>query len=425
MRWLSAHWRAANVICVCFQGRPLHSYPEVACEAPASASAAGSAHVLRVTVDGPSGKRYKQGVRPVDPAGNDVILKLPRWVAGVASLCQNLTALHLRGMVVEALPALPLLMHVVLEQCMFRPALVASLQGLARLETLHASGCWGAAPPVWDVRACLRLRRVYLEWGLAEGLAAAGQELFLPPACTVALDLHEDPPRPWLVHLGSRIVDLRLHFLSDDVVTVHQTYMHAPELSQLRHVTLHVTCVEGSLCVARLLGGLPQTVESLHLRCPWLLSEQAIVVVPARLRALRIKGVCDGYRCRRGCCCPPQDLTFGLHARLERLCLVLSCGRVGLQCLDACAPAGLRELNVQARVVHMDAQLAAEVACRGRVLARCDVLDRWWDSNTFRCAHSARGAHWAGPRAHGGLGGPCCAAALGLHVRGMRQVPGA
>ena len=41
-------------------------------------------------------------------------------------------------------------------------------------------------------------------------------------------------------------------------------------------------------------------------------------------------------------------------------------------------PAGLQELNVQARVVELDAQLAAEVARRGWALERCSVVDELW-----------------------------------------------
>ena len=134
MRWLNTHWRTAHVICLDFQGYPFTSFPEVDWEAPASAPAPGSARVLRVMCEGPYGKWY--GRRPAGPAQGDLTLDLPRWVAGVAPLCQNLTVLHLRGVMAMALLALPLLAHVILEQCTFTPALVASLQGLARLETL-------------------------------------------------------------------------------------------------------------------------------------------------------------------------------------------------------------------------------------------------------------------------------------------------
>ena len=385
MRWLNNHWRIARIVCLDFQG---HSYkPEVDWEAPAHACAAGSARVLRVTY---SGNRW------LDHSGHQcdgLASGLPRWVAGVAPLCQNLTALHLKGMEVKPLPPLPLLKHIILQQCEFTPALVASLQGLARLETLHASGHWGAEPPVWDVRACTGLRRVHMGWVLAGGLAAEGQELRLPPACTVALELLQwQGVQGWLAPLGWRITDLRLLCCDNEqTLDLRTTLVHAPQLSQLRHVTLWVKREMPDpplLCVARLLSDLPRSVQSLHLQYRLFTSEQAVAVVPASLRALRVKSVCDRSDCGPGCICPPsertQDLTFGLHAGLERLCLVLWGVKVGLQCLDAGAPAGLRELNVQARVVDMDEPLAAEVGQRGRVLERCEVFDRrWFDRKWF------------------------------------------
>ena len=214
--------------------------------------------------------------------------------------------------------------------------------------------------------------------------------------------------------------------------------MHAPQLSQLRHVTLIVDGqlglwenggVQGSLCVARLLGALPRCVESLHLDYPSLMSEEAVVVVPASLRALRIKGVCKQYLCGRGCCCAPsqraQDLAFGLHAGLKRLCLVLWGVRVGLQCLDAGAPADLQELNVQAQAVELDIDLDAEVARRGRVLEHCDVIDNEWDRGhsvlpPVQVAYIGRGPVHMEHRSEVSR-----VRALGLHVWHMRRVLGA
>ena len=312
---------------------------------------------------------------------------LPKWDAGVMPLCRNLTALHLRCVELREVPALPLLVHLILEHCVFQPPLVASLQALTSLETLHVRGVWGLGPPAWDVRACTRLRRVYISRKLAAKLAEAGQELRLPPACAVALEFpHEDKWRGWLKRLGGRLAELRIPDVPVNAVASHATFMHMPQLSRLRHVTLSLAHEpHHSLCVARLLCSLPASVESLHLNYPVLWSEQAVVVVPATLRALRIKAVCNCVKCseeRRKCVCPPsertKDLTFGLHGRLERLCLVLWHVRVGLQCLDVNAPMGLQELNVQARVVHMDARLAAQVAQRGRRLACCDAVDERW-----------------------------------------------
>lgn len=172
MRWFNSNWRAAHVICLDFPGSPYRGFPGVDWEAPASAPAPGSARVLRVKCNSKNGMWY--GSWPDGPKQDDLTVLLPRWVAGLAPLCQNLTALHLRGLEVKPLPALPLLVHVILEHCMFTPALVASLQGMAGLETLHASGEWGRELPAWDVSACTwdvsactRLRRVHM--GVRDG----------------------------------------------------------------------------------------------------------------------------------------------------------------------------------------------------------------------------------------------------------------
>ena len=318
----------------------------------------------------------------------DLPAGLPHWVAGVVPLCQNLTALHLDGVQQKELPALPLLVHLILDRCSFTPLLVASLRDLTRLETLWVDGGWDDESSAWDMHACTRLRGLFMGPSLAAEMADMGQALSVPPTCTVALDFRELEERwPWLMQLGERLADLRFYSISLDMAALHISYLPAPQLSQLRHLTLCLYCAgadPGSLCVATLLGVLPQSVESLHLEYPLLWSEQAVVVVPASLRALRVRGVCDKSHCRPLCRCDPsqraQDLAFGLHAGLERLCLLLWEVHVDLQCLDAGAPAGLRELNVQAREVDMDSLLCAEIARRGRVLDRCDVLDKWWDS---------------------------------------------
>ena len=382
-QWLDTHWRAAKVICVDFRGYPDDvNFTWEPVDHPPRPGPEGCVRVLRATCSCSPGK-WGGAWQPV----YGVPLGLPKWVAKVLPACGNLTALHLRRVELEELPALPLLKHLLLEDTMFYPVLVASLQGLASLETLHVTGHWYKEPPVWDVRACVGLRRIYMGHRLAVGLARAGQDLCVPPACAVAIEFSQrELWRPWLVRLGVRLVDLRLRCSARDLAAASRaSFMHAPQLMQLRHVTLIVTrYLEEALClcVAGVLGALPQSVESLHLDHPSLLSEQAVVVVPASLRALRVKAVCDRAPCSRGCICPPSrrahDLTFGLHAGLERLCLVLWGVRAGLQCLDAGATAGLRALNVQARMVNMDAQLAAEVAQRGRVLERCDVLDSKW-----------------------------------------------
>ena len=417
--------------------------------------------MLRVTCSSAYPKPAEE--RELYRLGTVLPLGLPRWVAGVAPLCHNLVALHLRRVELTELPALPLLVHLILEHCMFHEVLVASLQGLASLETLHMRGRWGAstrveggaririvweplfpkqvdpASRVWDVRACARLRRLSLGGGLPDHLAREGWDLGVPPACTVALDIsHDKSYRPWLARLGRHVTDLRLSpRLTVAVAASRTNFIYAPELSQLRHITLFVSREgSGSLCLARLLGGLPWGVESLHLDYPSLKSEQAVVVLPASLRALRIRGVCDNSACRQGCNCryseevwEAQPLTFALHAGLELLCLVLLHVRVGLQCLDAGALAGLRELNVQARRVDMDTHVAAKVAQRGR-LKPFDMYDEknwnpvFGDWPTVQVAHigqgpvhvedrCARGSDWActceacpeclGPEVFGGV----------------------
>ena len=164
-RWLGNHWRAAKVICLSFAGYPKDG--DWAASQPAPGSPAGAARVLRVKCSG-----TRQGWLQVRPlTGSDALVGLPRWVAGVLPLCQSLTALHLARVELKELPALPLLVYLILEECEFQPALVASLQGLAMLETLHVSGGWEHMDhPVWDVRACTRLRRLCM--GVLPGVRA-------------------------------------------------------------------------------------------------------------------------------------------------------------------------------------------------------------------------------------------------------------
>ena len=376
-RWLDTHWRAAKVICLDFWG---YQTDDDCVILPAPSASPGCARVLRVTChDASSGSAMTGYV-----AEEGMAVGLSRWFAEVAPLCPNLVALHLCNVAVTQLPALPLLKHLILRACMFRPALVASLCGLASLETLHMSGSDASEPSGWDLRACIRLRRVYVCPGLAGGQAVAGKELCLPPACTLSLCISQmDSWQGWLARLGSQLVDLRLCCSADNLAPRSLFLIHAPQPSQLRHVTLIVDPKKPrTLGLARLLRGLPQCVQSLHLDGPYMLGEEEVIIVPASLRALRIQGVCVRSACSRACCCPPaertEELCFGLHAGLERLQLVLWGARVGLRCLDAGAPAGLQELIVQARVVDMDVHLAAEVAQRGRVLERCDVLGSEW-----------------------------------------------
>ena len=48
---------------------------------------------------------------------------------------------------------------------------------------------WKSMPRVLDVCACTRLRRAYIGGGLAHCLPRYGQDLCVPPACTVALSI--------------------------------------------------------------------------------------------------------------------------------------------------------------------------------------------------------------------------------------------
>ena len=373
------------MICLEFQGYPADD--DWAATQPAPATSACCARVLRVACN-----RFSagQGGTAWDyQLWYDLPLGLPRWVAGVIPLCQNLTALHLSCVQCKELPALPLLKHLILS-CLITPLMVFSLRGLTRLETLYVRGIWGLESCVWDVRACTRLLTLFVNHALATNMAARGQALYVPPTYAVALEFRRVGEwRPWLMQLGERLADLRIYYSLSLDTAASRTFIHAPELTQLRHITL---CLErtgivdvSGLCVARLLGGLPQCVESLNLEYPILWSEQAVVVVPASLRALRMKGVCNMLHSSEVCLCPPlertQDLTFGLHEGLVCLSLVLWHVSVGLQCLDAGAPASLRGLNVQARGVDMDDNLAAEVEQRGRVLEGCEVIDLDWEAS--------------------------------------------
>ena len=401
VRWLDTHWRAAKVICLSFMAYPREDKWEAV--QPPPASPAGCVRVLRVTCN-ENIPRSLLGTTIILPFGmerlrgtrRDAGREFPQWVAGfVKPLCHSLTVLHLRNVELEDLPALPLLVHLILEEVCVGRVLAASLQGLASLETLYISGALAERRTVCDFRACTRLRRVFLSRDIATRLAAAGQDLRLPPACTAALEFDggEVLP-PWLVRLGPCLVDLTVLCTFFGTPVMRPACIYAPQLSRLRHVTLHMEGpVPDSLSPAHLLGSLPRRVESLHLsykRC--LRSEQAVILVPSSLRALRVRAVCN-IRLPlfpvpvRPCCCPPlqppPEITFGLHAGLERVCLMLWHSRVGLQCLEAGAPTGLRELLVQARAVEMDSHLAAEVRQRGRTLERCDVVDRSYRSCSF------------------------------------------
>ena len=382
VRWLSTHWRAAKVLCLDFQAFPAgKDHPaqnDWEAAQPAPACPAGCVRVLRVTCSRYtilSVLRKRSQLRVVSNKCWDGIA---RWVAAFVPLCQYLTILHLRRVELEELPALPLLKHLILEDLLVQPVLVASLQGLASLETLHVRGMTPNDAPwtawEWDVTACTRLRRVFVSANIAKRLAAAGGALYLPPACTAALQvLNSEQVLQWVVRLGRRVREL--HVYDDRLDTAAMRLVCAPQLLQLRHIAIYVGPVWYSgMSMAPLFSALPGRVESLHLHyAGGLPSEHAVVVVPASLRALRVKAVfCTGMQGQN------EKVFFGLHAGLERLCLMLWDLHVDLQCLDAGAPTCLREMVVQARAVVMDSHLLAEVGQRGRMLQRCDVVDWEW-----------------------------------------------
>ena len=396
VRWLSTRWRAAKVICLNLQAYPAgHEYPAQSdypavddweAALSAFASPAGCVRVLRVTcsIDMVS----LLDMSPAPWLALNCQRRIGRWAAGFVPVCQNLTVLYLRNVELRELPALPLLVHLILEDLLVQPELIASFQGLASLETLHIRGTTSIHKPRtawgWDVNACTRLRRVFMSMYIAHVLAIAGVDLCPPPACTASLNFGDSKyVLPWLVRLGRRLGELHFHDHSFDMAATLTHLKYAPGLSELRHLTLVVRSKSNSsLSVAHLLDGLPQSVERLRLDYfDCLPSEQAVIAVPASLRALRVRAVC-----RHSSQGPTDllqgttDLAFGLHAGLERLCLVLWEVHVDLQCLDAGAPTGLQELVVQARAVDMDSHLAAEVALRGRMLESCDVVDESWGS---------------------------------------------
>ena len=224
----------------------------------AHASAAACARVLRVMSSDPISYMREVWKRE-GYAGQSRPLGLHEWVAGALPMCQNLTALHLRSVQIVQVPALPLLVHLILEECVFGPALVASLQGLVRLETLHVSGSWASKElPVWDISACTRLRRVFMGSMLAYNLEKYVKDLHVPPACTVALAIYSQQGwHRWLVQLGTRLAHLRIMWLRAEEAMSRTFFLHAPELTQLQHVTLIVARPQmpGSLCVAPLAEG--------------------------------------------------------------------------------------------------------------------------------------------------------------------------
>ena len=120
-RWLNTHWRAARVICLDFQANPAQADWEAI--QPAPAASADRVRILCITckISRPTTlEEFRNAMR-------DLPVGLPQWVAGVVPLCQNLTALHLSGVHQKELPALPLLVHLILDRCRFTPLLSPGL----------------------------------------------------------------------------------------------------------------------------------------------------------------------------------------------------------------------------------------------------------------------------------------------------------
>ena len=198
VRWLGTHWRAAKVLCVdigpCSQ-------PEGDREAvqPVSAGPAGDVRVLRVTC-----------------TATWTLPGFSVWAAGLIPWCQNLKFLQLKDVELERLPAPPMLKHLVLEKTT-GGALFAAHWGLASLDTLYMSLPLSRHVKIMcDFRTCIRLRRLFLSWGIATRMAAVGQDLRLPPACSVAMELDgSDVGLPWLARFGGHLGELqpRVHRL--------------------------------------------------------------------------------------------------------------------------------------------------------------------------------------------------------------------
>ena len=211
----------------------------------------------------------------------------------------------------------------------------------------------------------------------------AGRALVLRVTCTFP---HTDWPGQW-DRRGRGLPEGLPHFVAEVLpVCQNLTALHLgnvelgglPALPCLAHLVL-----EGCVVVPELLASFQSLLSLETLYVSGYLGTESlvweVVMVPASLRALRIEAVCGLRFCARRCQCPAwqhvQDLTFCLHAGLERLCLALWDVRVGLQCMDAGVPAGILEMSVQALELSMCPALAAEVGRRGRTAFRPDYMD--------------------------------------------------
>lgn len=320
------------------------------------------------------------------------------WFAAAAPQCTNLRVLHLEGVHVDALPPLPHLAHLLVLRAAVPRALLAPLQGLPRLETLLVHGCGFGDPEhclaSLDLLPCKQLRHVCLSPEIARALTVHGNTgLDAPPGCKFAVGVKQVHKRPaaWAMRLGAHLESLHVDLpMREDIA--HTFAALTSHVCHLRHLTLVFARtsqqpIQGSLCATHLLGCLPRSVETLHVDHQRV-STSGLAVVPAGLRALRIKSVCDSSLCRRGHMCGPHTeanprvLRFGVHAKISRLCLLLWEAEVKLDLLgERGARARIQDLNVQARFIWLTEELSNKVAFVGRYghLYECDTIDGAWN----------------------------------------------
>ena len=385
LRWLEANWRAASVVCLDLLGSS--SLPASAhLDPPEPGPPAGRLRALRLRFNVVRNNVRRRRSAPGTPA-------LVAWLAAVAAQCPNLRAFHVAGAYFQALPALPGLVHLALDISLITPALFPSLRNLPVLETLHLRGAWdgldwalaqqGARRPAFDLTPCVRLR--HASFGFVKVLDTAAMMAWdpaLPPGCMVTLEfMHPDlEPEPlWLARYGPRLQAVRIHLERNAPLSGCRSVPFAAQLAHVRRLDLifdgplYQRPGSGSCFVlADVLACLPPRLESLRLEHPRVEVLRAggpcnRIEVPAGLRALRLKSSL-GWELEdaEGRSMTAWMPTFLLHASLSRLYLLLWSTCVALECLDAGAAAGLQALNVQARSVFPDAQLAAEVGARGR-----------------------------------------------------------
>ena len=311
------------------------------------------------------------------------LLDVQKYITGMAPQCPNLTTIHLRGVIVEALPALPQLAHLVLDHVPVSAALLASLQGLPSLQTLAVLRIL-ALDCCLDLASLTQLRRVSVQHSClsptVEESFKAGWDIALPPGCKLALQIPVDAYHPathWLVRHCMQLESLKL--LVRDMRGPCVTGRVFPyELSHLKHVTVQCSGrddrgVDWYVCVSVLFGWLPASVERLSLVAQHLGFDSSRVEVPANLRALHLSAdrasMVDSAGGESEITCV---LTFCVHAGLSRVSLWLGEGEVALECADKQVAAGIQELYVRAGSVVLDAHMQAEVAARGQLQTVCE-----------------------------------------------------